>query len=140
MSRVSFLLFRERVLAHDRRLGFVGDTKHNNNIAVFWLRNKFGDDANVVEGTLSIRKAHGSIEDVDSTKLARMVPAILAAGKGMKIEVYPYAILTSPLDSFKEVPDSMVVERNQTAGDYDLLPAGFGEERLSFARLDSPVR
>jgi len=61
---------------------------------------------------LSIRKAHGSIEDINCAELSRVVPAILAAGKGMKIEIYAYAIFTSPLDGFKEVPASMLVRPN----------------------------
>ena len=44
---------------------------------------------------MSIHEAHGSIEDVDCTELSGVVPAILAAGKGMEIEVYTYAIFMS---------------------------------------------
>ena len=83
--------------------GLVSDTEHGNDISIFWLRDEFSNNADVVQGPLCVRNTHRTEKHINSADLARMVPAILAARKGMQVEVNTNTILASPLNCLEEV-------------------------------------
>jgi len=103
--------------ADDTGDGFVHDTEHGYNIRVFWLRDKFGDNANVIQGALSVGHSHDPPEEVNlswSSSLPREVvaygcqgksnffrhptkpPTILRSWNSVEVKVYTDAIFSAP--------------------------------------------
>lgn len=82
---------------------FICDTKHRDNVLVLRLRYEFSDNPDVIQGPLGVRNTHRTEKHINSADLARMVPAILAARKGMQVEVNTNTILASPLNCLEEV-------------------------------------
>ena len=104
-------------------MGLIRNTEYGDNILVLRLGDELGKNTNVVERPLSIRETHGTIEHVDGAETSRVIPAVLAARKSMKVEVDTDAVLARPLDRLEEVG-----------------PTRLGQEWLVVADLNSPVR
>ena len=94
--------------------GFVHNTEYGYNIRVFWLRDKFGDNSNVIQGALSVGHSHDPPEEVNLSSLPRVVvaygyqgksnffrrptkpPTILRSWNSMKVKVYTEAVFSAP--------------------------------------------
>ena len=98
------VLLLDRVLADGWAEWLVRHAEHDDDIAVRGLRDELGDDANVVQGPLSVGDTHGTVQDVDGAKTSRVVPAVLGARKRMQVKVDAETVLAGPLDSLQEVP------------------------------------
>ena len=134
------VLSRKVLLSKDGRQRLVGNSEHGNNVLVLRLRDKLSKNSNVVKRTLGVRKSHRSIQHVDRAELARVVPAVLTAGKRVQVEVDTDAVFASPLDGFQEVPKTNLELGPGIEAVVHLLPAGVREERLVVPDFDRPVR
>jgi hypothetical protein len=85
-------------------LWFIGNPEDGYNRTVFGLRNKFGNDANIVQGALCIGISHGTIEEVDIAQSSGMIPSILTTRKSVEIKIDAKTIFTRPLDGLEKVP------------------------------------
>jgi hypothetical protein len=108
---------------HQSSLGFVRDAKHGDDVFVLGLRDEFGDDTDIVESTLSIGKTHRAVQKTNSTKFARVVPAVLTAGNSVEIEIDTDTVFPCPLNRLQEV-----------------CPSKLWLKRLVISNLDGPVR
>jgi hypothetical protein len=66
---------------------FIDDTEYSYDVTILGLRYEFCQDADVVKGSLSIGVTHRTVEEVDCSVTAGMVPTILTARNGMKVKV-----------------------------------------------------
>ena len=64
---------RDNVLSNLLRPCLIHDTKQGDQILVFLLSDEFGDDTNIRERALSVRKSHDALHEVDLANLARVV-------------------------------------------------------------------
>lgn len=100
---------------------FVHDTEQGDNILVLILTNELGDNANVVQTTLSVRNAHDTGQEVDRAVLAGVVVTVLGTGKSVKVEVDANTVLAGPLERLENI-----------------LPGDTLEEGLVVVLLDGP--
>jgi hypothetical protein len=89
--------------ANSRTLRLIGDTKHCDYVLILGLGDELGKNSDIIKGALCIGNTHRPTENIDAAEFARMVPAILATGQGMKIEVDAQTVFTGPLDCLQEV-------------------------------------
>jgi len=61
------------ISANDIRSGLVHDSKDNNDVLPFRLREKFGEDTNIVEDALCIGIPHSAPEEIDLSVLSGMI-------------------------------------------------------------------
>lgn len=91
------------VISNSRSLRFIRNPEHGYDTAIFGLGNEFCDDADVIQGALSICKTHRSHEHVDGAKLSRMIPAILRARKRMVVKIDTNSVFPCPLYGLEKV-------------------------------------
>ncbi len=61
------------ISANDIRSWLVHDAKDNNDVFPFRLREKFGEDTDIVEDTLRVGIPHGTPEEIDLSVLSGMI-------------------------------------------------------------------
>jgi hypothetical protein len=84
-------------------LWFVQDRKHCYDITVLGLANELGQDTDIVEGALCVGETHRTVQKVDGTRFARVVPDVLRTRYGMQIEVDADTVFACPLNGEEEV-------------------------------------
>lgn len=83
---------------------FVDETIDGHNVFVPVLREEFGDLVVELKRAFPIEIAVCSVEPVDRTLTAAMVPSVLAAGDPMRIKVHPQPIFSTVFNRPQKIP------------------------------------
>lgn len=84
------------LLSNQSNKRFVYDTEDGDDVLVLRLADELGDNPDVVERALRIRKAHRSCHKVHVRQLARVIEPILAPWNRMQVQVDTDTVLSAP--------------------------------------------
>lgn len=109
-------------LKQPRHARLVDEPVEGEHVLVARLREEGRELGVQVEGSLGVEGAVGAVEPADDALAAAVVPAVLAAGEGVQVEVHAEAVLAGPLDAAQEV-----------------APGDFGDVGVAGVGGDGPV-